>query len=164
MTDPELFGRDRELEAGRSFLAGDRRGLVIEGAAGIGKTAVWRGLLEGARSDGYLVLECVGDSAEARLTFVGLSDLLGDVVDPVLPRLPPPQARALEVALLRVEAADSPSEPLAVAAGALGALQELAASAPVLISIDDVPWLDPATAEAMTFAARRLRDGRVRFS
>jgi DNA-binding CsgD family transcriptional regulator len=161
---PELFGRDRELEAGRRFLAGDRaRGLVVQGAAGIGKTAVWRALLDAARTDGYQVLECVGDSAEARLTFVGLGDLLQEVVDAVLPQLPAPQARALEVALLRFDAGDSPSEPLAVAAGVVGALHALAAQGPVLIAIDDVPWLDPASAEVVTFAARRLRVGGVRF-
>jgi DNA-binding NarL/FixJ family response regulator len=164
LTGPELFGRDRELEAGRRFLEGDgARGLVIEGAAGIGKTAVWRALLDAARDDGYLVLECIGDSAEARLTFVGLGDLLGESVGEVLPRIPAPQARALEVALLRVDAADSPSDPLAVAAGFLGALHTFAAQGPVLVAVDDVPWLDPASAEVVTFAARRLRAGDVRF-
>jgi DNA-binding CsgD family transcriptional regulator len=159
-----LFGRDRELEVGRRFLEGDQpRGLVVEGAAGIGKTAVWRALVDAARADGYLVLECVGDSAEARLTFVGLADLLGEVVDAVLPRLPSPQARALEVALLRVDAADSLSEPQAVAAGVLSAFRALAAHEPVVVAIDDVPWLDQASAEAVTFAARRLRTERVRF-
>jgi len=159
-----LFGRDRELDIGRGFLEDERpRGLVIEGAPGIGKTAVWRELLGVARADGYLVLECAGDAAEARLTFVGLSDLFAEVVDEVLPRLPPPQARALEVALLRVDAADLPSEPLAVVAGVLGAFRALAERQPVLVAIDDVPWLDQASAEAVSFAARRLRAERVRF-
>ena len=159
-----LFGRDRELAVGRRFLDDDQaRGLVVEGAAGIGKTAVWRTLVEAARADGYLVLECVGDAAEARLTFVGLADLLAGVVDDVLPRLPAPQARALEVALLRAEAADSPSEPPAVAAGFLGALRLLAERRPVVVAIDDVPWLDRASADAVGFAARRLRSEPVRF-
>jgi hypothetical protein len=61
----------------------------------------------------------------ARLTFAGLADLLRAVADEALPQLPAPQARALEVALLRADAA-SPSEPRAVAAGLLGALRALA--------------------------------------
>jgi DNA-binding CsgD family transcriptional regulator len=162
--DGALFGRDRELEAGQSFLVGAHgRGLVIEGAAGIGKTAVWRALLETARTHGYRVLACIGESAEAKLTFVGLGDLLGDAAEEVLPKLPLPQARALEVALLRVDAADAPSQPLAVAAAVLNALRVLSSSQPVAVAIDDLPWLDRASAGAVAFAARRLRGEPVRF-
>jgi DNA-binding CsgD family transcriptional regulator len=93
---------------------------------------------------------------------VGLADLLGTAADEALPHLPPPQARALEVALLRTEAA-SPSEPHAVAAATLGALRALAGSRPVLVAIDDIQWLDGASADALTFAARRLDGGPVRF-
>src|SRR5215211_5055868 len=42
---PELVGREPELEAVRVFvdaLGDGPRGLLIEGEAGIGKTAVWR--------------------------------------------------------------------------------------------------------------------------
>ncbi len=162
--DGVLFGRDRELEAGRRFLEGEQaRGQVIEGAAGIGKTAVWRALLDAARADGYRVLMCVGEYAEAKLTFVGLGDLLGAAAEDVLPQLPSPQARALEVALLRVEAVAAPSEPLAVAAAVLSVLRALSSSQPVLVAIDDIPWLDRASADAVAFAARRLRDRPVRF-
>jgi AAA ATPase-like protein len=161
--DIALFGRDLELSAGRAFLAAaPARALLVEGPAGIGKTAVWRALTDIARADGYLVLESIGDAAEARLTFAGLADLLGKVADEALPQLPAPQARALEVALLRADAA-SPGEPRAVAAGLLGALRTLAGSRPVLVAIDDVQWLDEASADAVTFAARRLDGEPVRF-
>ncbi|HET6869700.1 MAG TPA: LuxR C-terminal-related transcriptional regulator [Solirubrobacteraceae bacterium] len=162
--DGALFGRDRELEAGRTFLEdAHARGLVIEGAAGIGKTAVWHALLDTARTLGCRVLACIGESAEARLAFVGLGDLLGEAADDVLPSLPSPQARALEVALLRVDAAGTPSEPLAVAAAVLSALRLLSSSQPVVVAIDDLPWLDRASADAVAFAARRLRGAPVRF-
>jgi DNA-binding CsgD family transcriptional regulator len=161
--DIALFGRDFELNAGRAFLAAaPARALLVEGPAGIGKTAVWRALLDIARTDGYLVLESIGDAAEARLTFAGLADLLGAVADEALPQLPAPQARALEVALLRADAA-APSEPRATAAGLLGALRALAGRRPVLVAIDDIHWLDEASADAVTFAARRLDGESVRF-
>src|SRR5215470_3695089 len=161
--DVALYGRDRELQAGRVFLAtGPAHALVVDGPAGIGKTAVWHALIEVARTDGYLVLESIGDAAEARLSFVGLADLLGTVADEALPQLPAPQARALEVALLRADAA-APSEPRATAAGLLGALRALAGRRPVLIAIDDIHWLDEASADAVTFAARRLDGEPVRF-
>jgi len=162
--DVALFGRDPELRAGRAFLETDRaRVLVIEGPAGIGKTAVWGALLEIARADGYLVLQSIADPAEARLTFAGVADLLGTVADEMLPRLPAPQSHALEVALLRAEAAAWPSEPRAVGAGVLGTLRALAERQPVLVAIDDIQWIDSASADAITFAARRLGGGRVRF-
>jgi DNA-binding CsgD family transcriptional regulator/tetratricopeptide (TPR) repeat protein len=161
--DVALYGRDLELEAGRAFLApGPALALLIEGPAGVGKTTVWRALCEVARVEGYLVLQVIGDPAEARLTFAGLADLLGMVADETLPRLPAPQARALEVALLRAEAA-IPSEPRAVAAGVLGALRALAERQQVLVAIDDIQWLDGASADAITFAARRLDGERARF-
>jgi DNA-binding CsgD family transcriptional regulator len=162
--DVALFGRDLELEAGRAFLAaGPGPALVIEGPAGAGKTALWGALREIAREDGYRVLASIGDPAEARLTFAGLADLLGAAADDTLPHLPAPQARALEVALLRAEAA-SPSEPRAVATAVLGALRALAARQPVLVAIDDIQWLDGASADAVAFAARRLAGERVRFA
>jgi DNA-binding CsgD family transcriptional regulator len=161
--DIALYGRDAELQAGRAFLAvGPAHALVVEGPAGIGKTAVWRALTEIARTGGHLVLESTGDAAEARLTFAGLADLLGAVADEALPHLPAPQARALEVALLRAEAA-SPSEPRAIATGVLGALRALAGQRPVLVAIDDIQWLDGASADAVAFAARRLNGEPVRF-
>lgn len=158
-----LFERDLELRAGRTFLeASPARALVIDGPAGIGKTAVLRSVIEIARGDGHLVLECTADSAEVRLTFVGLADLFGTVADEVLDQLPTPQAHALEVALLRADA-ESPGEPHAVAAGVLSTLRALAERQQVLVAIDDIQWLDGASAEAITFAARRLSSSRVRF-
>ena len=162
--DQALFGREPELAAGRAFLdGGAARALVVEGQAGIGKTAVWHALVGIARRDGYLVLQSVSEQAEARLTFAGLADLFGTVADEALPSLPAPLARALEVALLRVEAGASPSDPRAVATGVLGLLRALAARQAVLVAIDDVQWLDKASMEAISFAARRLGEENVRF-
>lgn len=162
--DLALFGREAELAAGRAFLhGGAARALVIEGQAGIGKTTLWRALVDTARIDGYLVLQSISEQAEARLTFAGLADLFGTVADEVLPLLPVPLARALEVALLRVEANASPGDPRAVATGALGLLRALAVRQPVLVGIDDVQWLDKASMEAISFAARRLGEENIRF-
>jgi DNA-binding CsgD family transcriptional regulator len=154
-----LVGREPELGAAGEFLAGLRagpRGLVIEGEAGIGKTAVWRAALAEAEASGCRVLQCVAEQAEARLSFVGLTDLAADVADELLPALPAPQREALEVVLLR--GAGRAPDPKAVGMGLRSLLVE---AAPVVVAIDDAQWLDPGTARALAFAIRRLAGHRV---
>jgi hypothetical protein len=60
------------------------------------------------------------------------------------------------VALLRAQPGAAPPEPRAIALALLNTLRALAAEQPVLIAIDDVQWLDPSSADALVFAARRL--------
>ena len=49
-----------------------------------------------------------------------------------------------------------PPEPRVIAAGFRSAVGVLARSAPVLLVIDDVQWLDPPSQAAVGFAVRRL--------
>ena len=44
----------------------------------------------------------------------------------------------------------------------LSVLQLLAANQPVLVAVDDVQWLDPPSAAALQFAARRLADTEIK--
>jgi hypothetical protein len=81
----------------------------------------------------------------------------------VLDGLPGPQRHALAVAGRRAEPAGPPPEPLAIAAGLLGALRLASDGGPVLVALDDLPWLDAASAAALVFAARRLAGHDVRF-
>lgn len=135
--------------------------LVLEGAAGMGKTTLWRHAVRRAEARGTRVLWCRPVEAETRLTFAALADLLEPVASVALPALPAPQRLALEVALLRAASAGSPPGARAVATAVLSALRMLAADAPVLIAIDDQQWLDRASAEALAFVFRRLADARV---
>ena len=97
------------------------------------------------------------------MSFTALIDLFDGVGADTLAGLPAPQARALEVALLRREPAADAPEPGAIALGVLNGLRALAAAGPVLVAIDDLQWLDPPSAEALGFAARRLDGAPVRF-
>jgi hypothetical protein len=90
--------------------------VVIEGEPGIGKTTVWREAVEEARRHGYRVLATRPGSSEAHLAFAGLTDLLEDALDEMLPALPRPQARALRIALLLDDPGSAPAEPRSVAA------------------------------------------------
>ena len=93
---------------------------------------------------------------EVHLLFGALTDLLADHIGDVLPRLPAPQRRAIEVVLLLDEDRGRPAEPRTVAAGVLGLIRELVRDDPILLAIDDAQWLDPASAMVIEYALRRL--------
>ncbi len=159
----EPFSREEELASVHAFVSdagGGPAALVLEGDAGIGKSTVWLAGVEHARALGIRVLSSRPAEAEHGLAHVGLGDLLEDVLDDVLPALPVPRRRALEVALLREEAADR-VDPRALGMAVRGALQLLAADGPILVAIDDVQWLDDSSAGALTFALRRLDADRL---
>jgi DNA-binding CsgD family transcriptional regulator len=157
----EVVGRESEIDSVRAFLEAVPAGpiaLLIEGAIGIGKTMLWREGIADAGERGLQVLTSRPVEAEIALPFAALGDLLGDVPDAALGRLPDPQREALEVALLRAGTKPGGLQRRAVALGVLGALRVLAEDTPLVLAIDDVQWLDPPSADALAFAARRLRD------
>ncbi len=153
----QLVGREDETARLHAFvaeLAGGPSALVVEGEPGIGKTALFEALL--AQAAGPRVLRARCAQAESGLAYAGLADLLGRVTDTVLAALPSPQRRPLEVVLGRAEVGQDPVEPHLVGRATLGVLRSLAAATPLLVALDDVQWLDPASARTLTFALRRL--------
>lgn len=158
-SDRTLVGREGELDRILAFLG--RRdelpaGLVLEGQAGAGKTTLWRAGVDAAEVAGYRVLACRAAGAEVQLSYGTLTDLLEPHLADVLPGLPRPQRRALEVALLLEDDRGSPPDPRAIAAGALGAVRALAREQPVVIAVDDAQWVDAPSAEVIEFVLRRL--------
>ena len=156
-----MVGRDREMAAVAAFLdalPSGPCGLVLEGAAGIGKTTVWRAGAAWAAERSYTVLSCQPAESEATLSFAALGDLLDGVLDRALPRLPPPQRRALEVALLLADPVGSRPEQRAVCVAFLAVLRSLSESGPVVLAVDDLQWLDDPSARVLEFALRRLSD------
>jgi DNA-binding CsgD family transcriptional regulator len=155
----DTVGRDRELAAIASFLEAEQTGariLLLAGEAGIGKTTLWRAGVDAARGLDLRVVASSGAEAEAQLSFTALRDLVGDAFDDVADELPRPQRRAMEVVLLRDEATGVPPSPDTIAIAFLSTLRVLAARAPTLLAVDDVQWLDPSSAAALTYALRRL--------
>jgi DNA-binding CsgD family transcriptional regulator len=155
-----VVGRERELEVVRAFLGGGVGALVLEGEAGIGKTTVWHAGVEVARERGVRVLVARPAEAETALPYATLSDLLEPVRDDALRSMPAPQRRALDVALVRKEG-EVLADARAVAAAALTALRTLSEDRWVLVAIDDVQWVDDASAGAISYAIRRLSLGGV---
>jgi DNA-binding CsgD family transcriptional regulator len=154
--DP-LVGRNAELARIATFLGAELPGaIVLEGEAGIGKTRVWEESVRAASASGFRVLATRAAGAEVQLSFAGLGDLLGGVLDETLPGLPWPQRRALEAALLLEESEGTPPDSRAVALAFLAALRLLCEAAPLVVAVDDLQWLDPPSGGALRFALRRL--------
>src|SRR5207244_3511759 len=98
---------------------------------------------------------------EMVLPFAGLGDLLDQVSDSQLDRLPLPQRRAMDAVLLRGESVGSELDIRAASLAFLGILREVSGQNHVVLGIDDAQWLDSPTAEAINFALRRLGGQRV---
>jgi hypothetical protein len=149
-----LIGRDPEQRLIDSLIEGARGGasaaLVIRGDAGIGKTALLEQALETSRTH---ALRCIGVQSEHDLPFAGLEQLFRPVRD-LADRLPDPQAATLRSAFGL--SSDRVEDRLLLGVATLGLLAEAGGDQPLLCVIDDLQWLDPPSAQALLFAARRL--------
>ena len=150
-----LRGRGKECEQLDNLLVRAREGhsgtLVVRGEAGIGKTA----LLDHASetSAGFRVARAIGVQSEMEMPFATLHQLCGRMLERI-EGLPQPQADALRVAF-GFSKGESPDRFL-VGLGALSLLSESAEEQPLLCIVDDAQWLDRASAQSLSFVARRL--------
>jgi hypothetical protein len=153
-----LVGREVEVAVLADFLAAGSstpQGLVLDGEAGIGKTTLFDAAVVGAREHGFAVFSCRPAAAEAAFSFAALADLLSPVLPEGFGRLPVPQRRALAAALLLEEVEGSAPDERAIAFAVFQLLGERG-GAPLLIAVDDVQWLDAASASVLAFVLRRL--------
>ncbi len=155
-----LHGRRSEYEALGGLVEGLRGGhsaaLVVRGEVGVGKTALLD-YVAGSAAD-LRVVRSAGVEPEMDLAFAGLQRLCGPVLDR-LGQLPVPQRDALRTAFgLEAGAA---ADRFLVGLAVLSLLSGAAAERPLVCVIDDARWLDRASAQALAFAARRLRAERV---
>src|SRR5690606_33866799 len=106
-----------------------------------------------ARADarGIRTLLVRGVESETELAFSALHDVLAPLVAH-LDTLPAPQAAALASALAL--APPQPGDRFAVCVATLGLLQCAATDRPLLVIVDDLPWVDAASRECLLFAAR----------
>jgi DNA-binding CsgD family transcriptional regulator len=163
-----LYGREAEVAALDALLdraaGGGSGALVLCGEPGIGKTALLDAAAARAGDLGMAVLRCRGVESEAELPFAGLHLLLRAHLG-LVDELPIRQADVLRSAFglrTRVSGGDA-ADPapgqgtrLLIGIAMLTLLASLAERRPLLCLVDDVHWLDRASAEALAFAARRL--------
>jgi DNA-binding CsgD family transcriptional regulator len=164
-TRPPIVGREHELAVVDAFLqhaADGPESLVLEGLAGIGKTAIWAEATAAAEASGMLVRSSRCSESDALWAFAGLGDLFEQVPVDVLAELPEIQQRALAAALLAADETTASSGSRVVGVAVLAVLRALTRSGPLLLAIDDVQWLDPSSHNVLSFALRRLDDEPVR--
>ncbi len=156
-----LVGRDGERALLRAFLAEachNGAALLLSGEAGIGKTALAETAGRDAVPGGGCVLRAAGVESETGMAFSGLHQALLPLHNR-LGLLSRPQRDALSVAL---GLADGPvPDALLVSTATLTLLRRVAADRPVLVVVDDLQWLDRASATVLGFVARRLTPGRI---
>jgi DNA-binding CsgD family transcriptional regulator len=158
----DLVGRSAELERIDSLLeryTGARPALLLRGDRGIGKTALLDAAAARATTRGMQVLRAFGAEFEAGLSFSALHQLLYPLRDRV-DRLAGRHRNTLQQ-VLDLAPGLSP-DPLVVTA-VLALLSGVAAERPLLLIVDDLPWIDPASATVLGFAARRIGHDPIAF-
>ena len=157
----QLVGRELEMDRIRTFLADARTdggALLVTGEPGVGKTGLLNAASESASAAGTRILQAAGVEFEAGMSFSGLNQVLLPLLD-TLPQLPAVHREALNVALGFGDGA--PPSRLVVSNAALVLLRQAATARPLLVILDDLPWLDRASAGVLSFVARRLAGSRV---
>jgi DNA-binding CsgD family transcriptional regulator len=157
----EIIGRREEVTAIEAFLDAlptGGRSLLIEGDAGIGKSALWFEALRLARERSLRLLTARVARAETEIAFATVGDLFAPALEATLPRLPPVQRRALEIALLLRESDGRPPDARLLGLALLSVVRVLAREKPLLLALDDVQWVDASSAEVLRFMLRRLEN------
>lgn len=157
----QLIGREPEMERIRAFLATARTegaALLVIGEPGVGKTELLNAASEAASAADMRILRAAGVEFEAGTSFSVLNQLLLPLLSE-LPQLPDVHRDALNVALGFGDGA--PPSRLVVSNAALVLLRQTATARPVLVILDDLPWLDRASAGVLSFVARRLPGSQV---
>src|SRR5262249_52993295 len=138
--EPQVVGRWGELASLDAFVAAlpaGPRAMLLRGPPGIGKTTLWRAAVARSRAAGVRGLGT--RPAEAGV----------------------PRARVRVVALLAPASVDpdqllADGDPFARGRVVLEELRRLASAVPTVVAIDDLQWLDAASARALRYALRRL--------
>jgi hypothetical protein len=115
---------------------------------GVGKTSLLDQAAAIAAGSGIRRLRATGSQFEADISFAALHQLLHPCFAE-LPHLTPLHAQALNVALGLGEG--PPPAQLQVASAVLALLQQAAKEQPLLLIVDDLPWLDRASALVLSF-------------
>jgi DNA-binding CsgD family transcriptional regulator/tetratricopeptide (TPR) repeat protein len=156
--DRTLVGREPEGAQLRTLLAessaGPLRSVVLDGEAGVGKTALLGQLQVDARALGFRVLVGAAQELERNLAF-------GVLFGMARGQLREEPGSAVFDGLLNLGAAGNTQATdggFAVTEEWVAALEACAAGSPALLCFDDLHWADSSTVTAVGAVVRRLHD------
>ncbi|WP_457147265.1 AAA family ATPase [Mycobacterium sp. URHB0021] len=148
----DRFSERRVLdEVLRDVRAGQSRVVVLHGEPGVGKSVLMDYAAE--RAEGCRLFRATGVESEMELPYAALHQLCVPVLHH-LDRLPGPQRDALSVAF-GIRSGPTP-ERFLTGLAVLTLFSEVAGDQPLVCLVDDLQWLDHASAQALSFVARRL--------
>jgi DNA-binding CsgD family transcriptional regulator len=157
-----LLGRGNECaiidDALKAARSGHGAALVLHGEPGVGKSSLLEYAATTATADEFRILRASGNEVEKELPFAASQQLCASCAD-LIPSLPWPQRRALQVALGHREGV--PPDRLFVGLALHGLLSLAASDRPVLCLIDDAQWIDQESARAFAVLAHRLASERI---
>jgi DNA-binding CsgD family transcriptional regulator len=151
MDDEVFIGRQRELavlaaEFERAA-TDEARVLVVEGEAGVGKTALVRRFLASRAGE---VLHASADEAERDLPFAVLDQLASGAPGGARPALTPSAQPGTPI-----------PDPMTAGAALVELFGGLQGIEPLTVVVDDLHWADLPSVQALSFAVRRLGWDRV---
>ena len=158
-----LYEREAELLRidGLLAAAGGGAGAValVEGAPGIGKTALLRAARELAGRRGFRVLTTIGSELERDLPFGVLRQLFEPALSGAGPDV---RSGAAALAAPAFSTAGGTGGDAATVSSVIHGLywlcSNLSESAPLLLAVDDAPWADEASLRFLSHLARRIGD------
>src|SRR4051812_16812809 len=150
--------RESELEAIEELVTGaaDGRGalLLVEGAAGIGKSTLLAHAEETARAHGLTVLRARGHELERAFGWgVARSLLEGSLTDDLLAGPARPAAVVFDA-----QAEPASADAFAVLHALYWLTARLAERTPLLLAVDDAHWADEPSLRYLIYLAGRLAD------
>jgi DNA-binding CsgD family transcriptional regulator len=152
----DLLGRSAEMELIDSLLAGRGRtgsGLLLRGEPGVGKTALLDAAAARAEAAGMRVLHASGADFEAEIRF----SVLHQMLYPMRERAGRLAAHQRDTLNQILDIAQGPSpDPLVISTAVLALLGDAAGERPLVLLVDDVPWIDRGSAAVLGFVARRV--------
>jgi DNA-binding CsgD family transcriptional regulator len=156
-----LLERESELAAVEALLDRGSGVLVIEGAAGIGKTALVEAACSRAEARGDVVLRARGSELEAGFPFGVVRQLFERRLTSAGPRerealLAGPAAAVRSFLLGDVAAAGAADRSFSVLHGLYWLAANAAARRPLLLAVDDAHWADEPSLRWLAYAAPRL--------
>jgi DNA-binding CsgD family transcriptional regulator len=173
MAAPQLLERAADLREAETLLSAAQDGagsaLLVEGPAGIGKSALIRAVRERASAQGFAVLTARGAELEREFSFGVVRQLFEpalamasqDERDALLAgaaHLAEPAIGQLDVSQPSAPSSASPSlDPFfKVLHGLYWLTSNMSERAPLMLVVDDAHWADPASLRFLVYLAGRL--------